>query len=1245
VARSRELRVSITGDVRDFNRALGSMDSRLGTTEARITKFGHGVSGGMTTLAKSAGLAAAAIGGGLVFEGERAVKAFQETRKVAAQTNAVIKSTGGIAGVTASQVADLATAISKKTGVDDEAVQSASNLLLTFKNVHNEVGRGNDVFNRATQAAVDLSAAGFGSLDTTAKQLGKALNDPIKGITALNRAGVTFTQQQKDQIKWLVENNRQLDAQKIIMREVESQVSGSAAAQATNLDKLKVAFGNVQEAIGGGLDPAVQSVAGSLTKLAQHVEPVLNRTTKEMEKTFGRKDLDLGEKIQISASSVRRNFKPFTDEIGRQFKSAHLGDKLGAAVEAGMPKVFEAAGKGGTKAVTYFLKGWWNADGWGKLATAAFITAKLGGFSAAGSFAAGKLATRFKTALAGEAAIAAAGEAAGVTASAHMAAGMTGHLPKSLDARKGKLGASLGGAFKGLGAVTGIAIGMEIVGGIQQEIAKHKKDGGVLGTLATLGNLALEGAQPIKVGGHIINLDKKAIGALVNALSGDKPSSKQSQRTADSILSGLTGIDSGTQNALDQITSGSRGGKLSGTVHFAPGASSGVHSGVKSLASATAGLYGSPLTVGTGKQGHSLRTASGNISDHSTGDAVDIHAKGAELIRMGQDALIAAGADPDWARKQRGGLYNIKTPGGGRAQIIFNTNGPGIGDHTDHLHIGLKGNLGSLASSKGISRLTSQARLTPAQRTIKAAANKYGIDPAILYGIYGQESAFGKNAGTSPAGATGPFQLMPATARSLGVKNPNDLRQAAAGAAKYFAQLLKHFGGDTKLAIAAYNAGPGAVDKYGGIPPYGETQAYVPKVLANARKFPDLSSADAGIIGPDLKVDRGDPTEIARAMANRLLAPISRARARATRPYSTVGARYGGRIDTFDNMLSQAQQAAGLVDEDIATPGGRSARIAELAGIRDITLNKGFAQQQRIAAIRKEIAGWAKAVKQASALLKRTRNGTQRGVIKAKIAQYREHIRELQSEAKQLGADNAALGIDLTDTMNEIKTTDVEGRAQEEDRAQDMASAVAALTPGYADDVAAAQTRYNTALGRYNAAVGTGDAQKITEAAGKLKEAGDTLKEAGDALKDQAYQPFRDLLKGGDAALVMAQVNTPGDTSDDLVAYKGELKTATQAYNDAVARGDTDQIIEFGGVILSIRSSIDGLTGAINENTSQLADLRKQQNEDLQKNLNVSQAQYKAITVALANLIGGEIGGRVGLGAATVGAAGSVARY
>jgi soluble lytic murein transglycosylase-like protein len=119
---------------------------------------------------------------------------------------------------------------------------------------------------------------------------------------------------------------------------------------------------------------------------------------------------------------------------------------------------------------------------------------------------------------------------------------------------------------------------------------------------------------------------------------------------------------------------------------------------------------------------------------------------------------------------------------------------------------------------------------------IGQAASRNGLDPAILHGLIEQESGFNASA-TSSAGAAGLTQLMPGTASSLGVANPLDPAESIEGGARYLGQLMGQFGGNAEDALAAYNAGPGAVQQYGGVPPYSETQSYVSKVLANAEAF------------------------------------------------------------------------------------------------------------------------------------------------------------------------------------------------------------------------------------------------------------------------------------------------------------------------------------------------------------------------------------------------------------------------
>jgi hypothetical protein len=268
----REFRRSANG-AKKFERQMGQTSRGALAASLSFRGLGRSIAFASAGFLGGFGLAAAV---------RSSFEELSKAQKVGAQTNAVIESTGGVAGVSAEHVQELADQLLNLTGVDDEVIKSGENMLLTFTNIRNVTGANNDIFDQATRAGLDmataLEGAGFegGNLQTTMIRLGKALNDPVRGVTALRRVGVQFTKDQEKLIKRLVETGDVLGAQKLILREVTREFGGSAEAAGTTLSgklgKLRENVRNVAADILTQLLPAITRIVDRLTAWVQNTE-------------------------------------------------------------------------------------------------------------------------------------------------------------------------------------------------------------------------------------------------------------------------------------------------------------------------------------------------------------------------------------------------------------------------------------------------------------------------------------------------------------------------------------------------------------------------------------------------------------------------------------------------------------------------------------------------------------------------------------------------------------------------------------------------------------------------------------------------------------------------------------------------------------------------------------------------------------------------------------------------------------
>jgi hypothetical protein len=261
---AKSISIPVTGNTAPLRKSLTK-------AERDLQRFSNQANAKMKSAAKAFAVAA----GGAALMASRMNKSYEEMSTANARILQVAKSMGVFGdevGVVSDRLQKLARATALQTGVDANSIKLTQAKLLTFKALAVTAGEVGGAFDRATAAAIDMAAAGFGEASSNAVQLGKALNDPIKGITALNKSGISFTDIEKERIRTLVESNRITEAQGLILAAIEKQVGGTAAATANASDRMREGMRVVKEEIGRGLAPVFESMAGIAVKFGTWAE-------------------------------------------------------------------------------------------------------------------------------------------------------------------------------------------------------------------------------------------------------------------------------------------------------------------------------------------------------------------------------------------------------------------------------------------------------------------------------------------------------------------------------------------------------------------------------------------------------------------------------------------------------------------------------------------------------------------------------------------------------------------------------------------------------------------------------------------------------------------------------------------------------------------------------------------------------------------------------------------------------------
>jgi hypothetical protein len=258
----------------EANERIRGLNKEFSKTRTGVSKDVGGLADDFKGLNVFTAISIAAIGTGLVTAFKACVNAAAESEAVVSKLNQIIKATGGVAGVTSEAAQELATSLQDVTAYDDEAIISGETMLLTFRNI------GEKIFPRATESALDLATVMGTDVNAAMLMLGKALDNPVEGMTALQRAGVRLSATQKEQVEQFMALGNISKAQEIILDALTAKMGGAARAEAETyngkMKQLKNTIGDLAENIGKIFLPALTAVASVLKTATKDLNDFLD---------------------------------------------------------------------------------------------------------------------------------------------------------------------------------------------------------------------------------------------------------------------------------------------------------------------------------------------------------------------------------------------------------------------------------------------------------------------------------------------------------------------------------------------------------------------------------------------------------------------------------------------------------------------------------------------------------------------------------------------------------------------------------------------------------------------------------------------------------------------------------------------------------------------------------------------------------------------------------------------------------